>query len=220
LGYTFAYFDFDKEKITNQHFIPIEASLKADILKAEADTKLEENKEFKYYDLLDVSIDSLGNIYTLMERRELEINAYKYDSEASDMLKEQVPKMGQVVTSTLIFSKVDDYFHPMWTTFFVKYQSSDMTHGLNNTSVLTSLSITGERKIFYASSRKGVFLNSLNFITIGEDGKISEPVLLKNEESLTPVLPYCYFNNSSLIFVGKKGFLGKKTFITNYSIDD
>ena len=200
--------------------IPIQDKLKAQILLAEEKTGLEENKEFKHYELVSVDIDSMGNIYTVVERRELEINAYKYETEASDILKEQIPKMGQVLTSTLILSKVDSHFHPYWTTYFSKYQSSDMAHGLNNGSFISRLSSTGQRVFFYATSRKGVFLNSLNLLKVSSEGMYEGPVLLKNEESLTPVLPYCYLNDSSLILVGKKGLLGKKTYITNYLFND
>ncbi len=220
LGYTFSHFDFDNEKVSRQHSNSLDGKLKAQILHSEEETNLEENEGFKHYELLSVDIDSLGNVYTLVERRELEINAHVYDSEATDVLKEQVPKMGQVVTSTVILTKVDYYFKPIWTTFFSKYQSSDLTHGLNNASLMSSISNNGDRTLFYATSRKGVFLNSLNVLTVSSDGIYGSPRVLDNEENLTPVLPYCYFNDSSLILVGKKGLLGKKTYITNYLIND
>lgn len=220
LGYTFAYFDFNKEKITHQHYYLLDEKLKNDILTSEANLSLEENKTFKHYELVDVNLDSLGNLYTVVERRELEINALDYKSEGFDNLKGQVPKMGQVVTSTLIFSKFDDYFTPLWTTYLSKYQSSDLSHGLNNSSYLLNFNNSGLQTFFYATSRKGVFLNELNVVKLAPDGEFSKKNILSNEESLTPVLPYCFYKNSSLIFVGKKGLLGKKTFITKYNLND
>ena len=212
LGYTFAYFDFIKEKITHQHYYPLSDDLKTQILLSEEKTSLEENKDFKHYELISVDLDLAGNIYPVIERRELQINAHVYDSEVSDVIKEQVPKMGQVVTSTVILSKVDQYFKPFWTTYFTKYQSSDLTHGLNNCSFISDLSKSGERKVFYATSRKGVFLNSLNLLTISSEGTYESPDMLDNVQSLTPVIPYCYFYESKINLIGKKGLLGKKTF--------
>ena len=64
------------------------------------------------------------------------------------------------------------------------------------------------------------FLNDLTIQKVSSNGIMGEKRKLSNEMSLTPVMPYCFFDDSNLIFVGKKGLLGKKTYLTKYNLDD
>ena len=98
--------------------------------------------------------------------------------------------------------------------FVVKKQSTGAIDGTNTTSIFTAHS-PEKTEILYALSPNQFLFNQIHHIQLNNNtGKETINENLDNSLKLALSRVYCFLNkNDELIWVGRKGLVGKKTFI-------
>lgn len=213
---SFAIFDFNTMLVDQYNYYEFDEAFKNDIVKAEEKSGLNVGEEFKNFTITDFWVDADSNITVIIEEEELRSNNFEYNSESVENHEAWLPEMAQVRTGTLVIYHIGANKDLLWKSFIIKNQVTDISDGLNSVSYL--LKEEKEKiKILFCSSGNGLLLNELNYFEVEKStGNNLQNKIIENPDKLVPLLPYFYWKDKTLIFVGKKGLVGKNTFLAKY----
>ena len=213
---SFAIFDFNTMLVDQYNFYEFDESFKKEIIKAEEDSGLKIEEEFKNFSITDFWVGADSNITVIIEEEELRSTNFEYNSESVENHEAWLPEMAQVRTGTLVMYHIDANKDLLWKSYIIKNQVTDISDGLNSVSYL--LKKEEEKiKILFCSSGNGLLLNELNYFEIEKStGLFLKSKIVENPDKLVPLLPYFYWKDKNLILVGKKGLVGKNTFLAKY----
>ena len=101
---------------------------------------------------------------------------------------------------------------------FLKNQDIDATDGLNTISYYL-IPRDSSFEIVMSHARHGGTLNEIQFIHFDYiNDKVLDDKFMENPEKLVLTRPYMVNEENILYFVGRKGVLGKKTFLVKYKL--
>lgn len=172
------------------------------------------------YQITDFHINEYEKIILVLEKRDLEITGYHYESSSVNDIKNWMAKIGKVHVESVIllaFNKNDEL---LWENYYAKNQVNDITGGTLYGSYSMDISDEGKVRMLYASSDNatGVY-NQLRYVEWDElSGSKVKDLALANEEGLTLLRNYTLWWDNKLVVVGKKGLLGKKTMVHTYDL--
>ena len=165
-------------------------------------------------------LNEYEKIVLVLEKRDLDIIGYRYESSSVNDIKNWMAKLGKVHVESIIlvaFNKEDEL---LWENYYAKNQVNDITGGALYASFSMDISDEGKVRMLYASSDNatGVY-NQLRYVEWDElSGSKVKDLALANEEGLTLLRNYTLWWENKLIVVGKKGLLGKKTMVHTYDL--
>ncbi len=219
VGVTYSKFNFEKEKIDETRFQSIDQSFKNKILGQLKERKIPHvDKNWFHYELTDFFIDADSNKIVLIEERDIMSTQYNYLPEEVEDISKWTPKDGRVKGGNIIAVAFDKDNKLLSLHNFVKNQEIDATDGLNTISYFL---IKGDNtlKLLMSRSSKGGTLNEIELIHFDyiNDQVISQKNL-DNPEKLVLTRPYISYKNNTIFFVGRKGILGKKTYLVKYKL--
>ncbi len=219
VGITYSKFNFEEEKIDETRYQALDQNFKNEILEQMKKSKIPNiDKHWYHYELTDFFIDADSNKIVLVEERNIVSNHFNYSPEEVEDLDWWFPKEGRVKGGNIIVMAFDKDNKLLSLHNFLKSQEIDATDGLNTISYYL---IQRERtfELVMSHTRNGGTLNELQFIHFDyvNDKVISEQYL-DNPEKLVLTRPYMVNEENTLYFVGRKGLLGKKTFLVKYNL--
>lgn len=213
---SFAIFDFNTMLVDQYNFYEFEESFKKEIVKAEEESGLKIEEEFKNFSITDFWVSADSNITVIIEEEELRSTNFEYNSESVENHEAWLPEMAQVRTGTLVMYHIDAKKDLLWKSYIIKNQVTDISDGLNSVSYLLKKD-EDKIKLLFCSSGNGLLLNELNYFEIEKaTGLFLTNKVVENPDKLVPLLPYFYWKDKNLILVGKKGLVGKNTFLAKY----
>lgn len=213
---SFAIFDFNTMLVDQYNYYQFDEAFKDDIIEAEEKSGLKIEEEFKNFSITDFWVDADSNITVIIEEEELRSNNFEYNSESVENHEVWLPEKAQVRTGTLVMYHIGANKDLLWKSYIIKDQLTDISDGLNSVSYLVK---NGEDKIkiLFCSSGNGLLLNEINYFEIEKaTGLYLQNKIVENPDKLVPLLPYLYWKDKTLIFVGKKGLVGRNTFLAKY----
>lgn len=172
------------------------------------------------YQLTDFYLNEYEKIVLVLEKRDLEITGYHYESSSVNDIKNWMVKLGKVHVESVIllaFNKNDEL---LWENYYAKNQVNDITGGVLFASYSIDISDEGKIRMLYASSDNatGVY-NQLRYVEWDElSGSKVKDLALTNNDGLVFMRSYTVWWENKLILVGKKGLLGKKTMANAYDL--
>lgn len=216
-GVTCARFSFINKEITNRHFLLFDIEYQNEIRRAQKEQHLTEDHYLYNFKLVNLTVNKDLNIFITTEQQRLLGSGFTYE----DNIHEQIEKWGyfpaRVNSGTAIVWAVDSSLHLKWRSFIAKNQSTGAIDGLNTTSILTHHK-DKETHIVYTLSPKEIIFNELHYITINNDtGEEISNEIMKNPLKLSLARVYSFWTKKhDFVWVGKKGLVGRKTFIQKY----
>lgn len=178
------------------------------------------DEDWVNYQISDFYVNEYEKVILVLEKRDLEITGYRYESNSVNDVKNWMLKLGKVHVESVVilaFNKNDEL---LWENYFAKNQVNDITGGTLYSSYSMNISDAGKIRMLYASSNNstGVY-NMLRYVEWDElSGNKVKDLSLKNDDSLVLLRNYTLWWESKLILVGKKGLLGKKTMAVSYDL--
>jgi hypothetical protein len=172
------------------------------------------------YQITDFYLNQYEKIVIVVEKKDLEIIGYKYESSSVNDIKKWMLKTGKVHAESVMlfsFNKNDDL---LWENYYSKNQVNDINAGITSASYSMNISEEGKVRLVYASSDNatGVY-NQLKYVEWDElNGSKVKDLTLANEEGLALLRNYTLWWEGKLLLIGKKGMLGKKTSANLYNL--
>jgi hypothetical protein len=157
----------------------------------------------------------------VLEKRELSGNGYTYNNMATNNPKNWGEKMLKVNTEGVIlfsFNKDDEL---LWENFYEKSQVNDVVMGITGSSFAFNITEDGRIRMFYPSyeSSSGIY-NIINYVEWDElTGSKTKEMKAPNDEGFSMITDFTVWWEDQVIVVGRKGLLGKKSFINLYKLE-
>lgn len=225
VGLTYSRFDFIQEKKEFSMFHPLNVELKREINAKQQEMDLGEDNNWEDYDLVDFIVDSDENITLFIEKRSIISDTYEYDEKAIEDKNHWVPHAGEVKTGTLLMFSFDKEHNLKWDNYIVKDQKTGIVDGINSISYIVDNTLDNKFRFVYATkpTNTSILHNQINLLEIDkEDGHFLKEDLIENPLKLSLSRPYSFFDDYKdqhrFIFVGRKGLIGKKTFISSIKL--
>jgi hypothetical protein len=116
------------------------------------------------------------------------------------------------------FNKKDEL---IWENAYAKYQIADLNTGINTASYVMDNSQPSKlRMVFSTSDNAGGIFNTLNYVEWDKaTGKKIKDLKLPNEQGVGIIRSYTQWKDNQLILAGRKGLLGKKSFLCSYKLE-
>jgi hypothetical protein len=220
-GIMYSKFNFKERIVEKLNIHDLSESLVQTSKAVHTSTKLFSSEEsWMNYQIADFYVNEYEKIVLVLEKRDLEITGYHYESSSVNDIKNWMAKLGKVHIESVIilaFNKNDEL---LWENYYAKNQVNDITGGTLSASYSLDISDEGKIRMLYASSDNatGVY-NQLRYVEWDElSGSKVKDLALANDEGLILLRNYTLWWENKLILVGKKGLLGKKTMIHAYDL--
>jgi hypothetical protein len=172
------------------------------------------------YQISDFYVNEYEKVILVLEKRDLEITEYKYESNSVNDIKNWVLKLGKVHIESVVVLAFNKNDQLLWENYFAKNQVNDISGGILYASYSMDISDAGKIRMLYASSDNatGVY-NLLRYVEWDElSGNKVKDLSLDNTDGLLLLRNYTLWWENKLILVGKKGLLGKKTMAVTYDL--
>lgn len=173
------------------------------------------------YEVSDFFITPQEDITIALEKREVQTSAYAYEQSNVIDIQKWVECTGHVYTGGLFLFSFTNKDELKWENAFAKSQISDLNTGINSASYVMDATHAAKFRMLYTTSdnASGMF-NTLNYVEWDkENGKKIKELKLPNDEGLGLVRSYTQWSSNQLLLVGRKGLLGKKSFLCSYKLD-
>jgi len=221
VGITFSRFNFSKEKVDETRFQAFESTFKTGLIEEMKKEKIPNiDKDWYHYELTDFFIDSDSNRIIVVEERNIISSDFEYKPEMVEKKENWVPRIGRVKAGVLLIFVFDKDNHLIYKKGIIKNQDIDATDGLNTVSYVANPDLkNGVLQLVMSQEGKSTTLNQIRFLTIDyQNAKIEQDYLLDNPEKLVLSRSFVLFKKNIMYFVGKKGLLGKKTYLVKYKL--
>ncbi len=222
MGVMVTKFDFSTEKRENVVLHDLSPEFKKRILSIrDNDKDIHGEEDWKDYDITHFIVNDDGSILVSLEKRSLYADGYPHVSRDVYDVTHKVEFNGHVHTEGIILLSFDKEGALRWNNYIPKNQVYPSNDGLNTISYVLDNAHPEEIRILYAYSHGAAgIMNELDLIKINRTtGEMTAPIELPNDDKLTLVRDYTIFkDHKTLIVVGKKGLLGKKSKIVKYEI--
>ena len=220
LAVMYSRFNFKSHLVEKINFHELTEGLIETAKQSREAAKIHGEENWMNYEVSDFLIGENEKIIFIAEKREIESNEFIYDHSSTNDLDKWHESTGKVgVEGVLIFefAKNDEL---IFENYCAKFQSADLVSGINSASYSMS-TINGKMRFIYSSSDSpsGIF-NTIHYLEWDENkGTLLKEMKLPNPESLGLMRNYTVWYKDKVIVVGKKGIMGKKSFITSYKLE-
>lgn len=220
-GVMYSKFNFKERIVEKLNIHDLSESLEQTSLAVHTSTKLFSAQEsWMNYQIADFHLNEYEKIVLVLEKRNLEITGYQYESSSVNDIKNWMAKLGKVHVESVIMLAFNKDDQLLWENYYAKNQVNDITGGSLYASYSMDISDEGKIRMLYASSDNatGVY-NQLRYVEWDElSGSKVKDLSLANEEGLVLLRNYTLWWENKLVLVGKKGLLGKKTMVHTYDL--
>ncbi len=220
-GVSFARLNFAEQRVTKNVFFAIPSKLKNEALEKQKEfRKAEGLYRWENFELVDFALDEQGRSFLLLEEQFIQADGFQYETSRKSNPKHWKSRPAYVHTGLTFVLAFDAEDTPIWQQFVAKHQSTGIVDGMNSLSVFANWTYDEEVRLIYAIPMNSATMSTLCYMALDkETGEEKKFGVLDNPSKLDFVRPYTFWaNDRELIFVGRKGLLGKKGFIRLYKI--
>jgi len=222
MGVMYSKFDFRENVVDklNVHDISQGLTQTAKALRA-TNKSVAADENWINFQITDFIVNEYEKIIIVIEKRDIEVINYSYDAGSVNDIKNWGEKVGKVSAEAIIllsFNKDDDL---LWENYYLKSQVNDISAGVLSASFSMNVSDEGKIRMVYANSDNatGVY-NQIHYVEWNElNGSKTKDLALQNDEGVSALRNHIVWWQTKLMVVGRKGLLGKKSFVTIYDLD-
>jgi len=221
-GVMYAKFDFKQNTVEKLNFHDLSVNLQQTAQTMRSVNKnLSGQESWLNYEIVYFYVNEYEKIIIVLEKRELSGNGYTYNNMATNNPKNWGEKMLKVNTEGVIlfsFNKDDEL---LWENFYEKSQVNDVVMGITGSSFAFNITEDGRIRMFYPSyeSSSGIY-NIINYVEWDElTGSKTKEMKAPNDEGFSMITDFTVWWEDQVIVVGRKGLLGKKSFINLYKLE-
>lgn len=182
-------------------------------------TAAEEN--WKNYEIVSLLVNEFEKIIIILEKRELTGVGYIYNPNNFNQPANWTERPLRVNTEAILMYSFNKDDEMLWENYHMKSQNNDATSGLTTSSFSFDLTDDGRIRVFYPSSDNstGVY-NTITYIEWDElSGFRTKELKTPNEGALSMITEYTMWWQDRAVVVGRKGMLGKKSYISLYKLE-
>ncbi|MFN6944409.1 MAG: hypothetical protein ACK4ND_05640 [Cytophagaceae bacterium] len=218
-GIMYSKFNFELNLVEKINYHEVSMGLKQTINALRQSNKnVRGDESWKGYQITNFIINEYEKIIIVLEKREILSLEFAYDPSASNDPERWREKQGKVnAEGILMFSfNMDD--DVLWENFYLKSQVADVSAGITSSSFNFDNSAEGKLRIVYGTSDNGsANFNLINYVEWDEyNGNKVKDITLENGEKMTLLRNYVVWWDKKFVVAGKKGMLGKKSFLSLY----
>jgi hypothetical protein len=221
-GVMYSKFNFKEKKVEFSIFEDFGVGFKSEVENARKNNKqMKGVEDWLDYDITHFIVNKEEEVLMVLEKRALHADGYPHIGRGTFDKSHKVEFTGHVQAETILMFSFDRNGDLNWRNYILKNQIYPAGDGLNTVSFVLDNSLKDQLRILYASSENmDGSLKALNLLYIDRaTGKISKNISLPNDNKLTLVRDYTFFNeDNTLVIVGKKGMLGKASMIIRYKL--
>jgi hypothetical protein len=179
------------------------------------------SENWMHYYLTDFILNEYEKVIFVIEKRQIESPTLNYKMGTTVDIKNYGEKIAKVRVESIVLCSMNKEDQLLWENYYLKAQVNDVLAGLQSASYALNITDEGMIQMVLAESDNttGVY-TKYRYIEWKElDGFKKKDLLLENVEQATLLRNYTTWVHNKLIVVGKKGLLGKKTFINTYTLN-
>lgn len=220
-GVMYSKFNFKSHLVERINYHEISEGMKQTATHSRQAAKLHGDESWSNYEITHFIIDESEKITLAVEKREIQSSEFTYDHASTIDVDKWMQSTGRVNAEGILlfcFNKKDEL---LFEDYLAKLQETDINSGLNCASFVLDAGKDGKIRMLYTTSdnSSGIF-NAIHYLEWDEEtGKKLKDMLLPNPEGLGLLRNYSLWWPNKLIFAGRKGMMGKKSFICSYKLD-
>jgi hypothetical protein len=222
MGVLFSQFDFNTNTVVKSVYKDLDANIKlACAQKRAKNATMKEAENWLDYDLTHFHQYENGQIVFVLEKRLLYSEGYPHIARGVFDESHQVPFEGHVQAESILMLSFNSEGQLGWSFYEPKNQVYPSSDGLNTISFVLDEMQKDQLRILYAYSEGlDASMHHFKFIALDKKtGQILKETLLPNQDKLVLVRDYTLWPAADqLIIVGRKGLLGKTSFIVKYKL--
>lgn len=221
VGVMYAKFNFKSNLIEKLNYHEISTGLKQTVSTArEVNSYLQNEEDWRNYEITDFIMNEFEKIILVLEKRENGGGAFFYDGGSVQDIKRWNEKISKVSTEGVLLFSFNMNDELLWENFYVKSQIIDVTGGFTSSFTLDNTAEGKLRMVYAGSENPGGILNQIKFVEWDEyNGNRIKEIVLEDDNKLSIIRNYALFWEDKLVVVGRKGLLGKKTFMNLYKFE-
>ena len=176
---------------------------------------------WKNYEIANFIVNEFEKVIVVLEKRELMYTGYSYSALSVLNPKNISEKPGRVNTEAILMFSFNKDDEMLWENYYMKSQTNDISAGITISSFSMDITDDGRIRVFYPSSDNSAgTYNVINYVEWDElSGMKSKELRTPNEEGLSMLTDYTLWWQDRVVVVGRKGMLGKKSFINLYKLE-
>jgi hypothetical protein len=221
-GVMYAKFDFNQHTIEkiNFHDLSVGIQQTAQMMRG-SNKNLSGQENWQNYEIANFHVNEYEKIILVLEKREIFGNTYTYNNMNVNNPKNWSERLLKVNTEGMLlfsFNKDDEL---LWENFYQKAQSNDITLGTVGSSFSFNITDGGNIRMFYPSyeNSTGTY-NIVNYVEWDElSGNKTKDMKAPNDGGISMLTDYTVWMEDRVAVVGRKGILGKKSFINLYKLE-
>lgn len=220
-GVMYSKFNFTTNLVERANFHDLSDGVKQTMQHSWEYIKQGNQEDWTNYEVTDFYITNEEEITIALEKREIQTPSYPYDQSNVVDIQKWTECTGHVYTGGIFMFSFNSKDELKWENAYAKSQISDLNTGINTASYVMDYQHNSRYRMLYSTSdnASGIF-NTLNYVEWDKNsGKKLKELKLPNDEGLGLVRSYTHWNDHQLLMVGRKGLLGKKTFLCSYKLE-
>lgn len=221
-GVMYAKFDFKQSTVEKLNFHDLSVGLQQTAQTMRSVNKnLSGQENWMNYEIVNFHVNEYEKIILVLEKREVIGTGHSYNNLSVNHPKNWSEKAVKVNTEGVIlfsFNKDDEL---LWENFYQKSQVNDIVMGTTSSSFAFNITDDGRIRMFYPSyeTSSGIY-NIINYVEWDElTGNKTKEMKAPNEEGFSMITDYTVWWEDRVVVVGRKGLLGKKSFINLYKLE-
>lgn len=221
IGMMYSKFNFKTNLVERANFHDLSPSLTQTMQHSWEYVKQGKEDSWSNYEVSDFYVGKNEDIVVALEKREIQTTAYPYDQSNTVDIQKWTECTGHVYTGGVFLFSFNNKDELQWENAYAKSQIADLNMGMNTSSYVMDNGHQSKLRMLYSSSdnASGMF-NTLNYIEWDKiTGKKIKELQLPNDESLGLVRSYTLWSDHQLLMVGRKGLLGRKSFLCSYKLE-
>ncbi|HEX8548202.1 MAG TPA: hypothetical protein VF691_14670, partial [Cytophagaceae bacterium] len=220
-GVMYSKFNFALHKVEKVRIFELNDSLKNEINFTKQPIRGNPQEEnWINYNLTHFLLDKNEKVVLVLEKREILSTELTYNSSSVNDYEKWGEKKAFVITGGILMVSFNANDELLWKNFHNKSQKADVSTGLISTSFVLDNSEQGRLRMLYTTSDSptGIF-NVIKYVVWDEiTGEVLKDQTLPNEENIGLIRDYTMWWDNKLVLVGRKGLMGKKSFLHLYRI--
>ncbi len=221
LAAMYSKFNFKTQRVEKVNYHTISDSLKQVANDVRNASKFHGEENWMNYELTDFIIDAQERVTMVLEKREIQSKDFTYNHAGVLDIYQWIERTGKVSAEAIVVMCFDKAENLLFETYFPKAQEADITSGLNSASFSLDNSKQGKLRLLFttADNASGIF-NTLHYLEWDEaTGTLLKNTKLENPEGMGLLRNYTIWYKDKLILCGRKGLMGKKSFISSYTLE-
>jgi hypothetical protein len=221
-GVMYAKFDFKQNTVERLNFHDLSEGLQQTVqIMRSSNKNLIGQESWLNYEIVHFNVNEYEKIIMVLEKREITGVGSSYNNLSVNNPKNWAEKAVKVNTEGVLlfsFNKEDEL---LWENFYQKSQINDVLMGITGSSFSFNITDDGRLRMFYPSyeNTSGIY-HIINFVEWDElTGNKTKDLKAPNDEGISMLTDYTVWWEDRVMVVGKKGLLGKKSFMHLYKLE-